>query len=86
MLKIALEAGALKLGRVALDGAKLKANASKHKAMSYGRMKERERQLRAEVRELLAQAEAVDAAEDAATGPIGAATSYPQSCSGARPG
>ena len=65
MLKIALEAGALKLGRVALDGTKLKANASKHKAMSYGRMKEQERQLRAEVRELLAQAEATDAAEDA---------------------
>ena len=43
----------------------MKANASKHKAMSYGRMKERERQLRAEVRELLAQAEAADAAEDA---------------------
>src|SRR5208282_1031696 len=42
-----------------------KANASKHKAMSYGRMKEQERQLRAEVRELLAQAEATDAAEDA---------------------
>src|SRR5229473_1469023 len=44
VLKIALEAGALKLGRVALDGTKLKANASKHKAMSYGRMEERERQ------------------------------------------
>jgi len=65
VLKIALEAGALKLGRVALDGTKLKANASKHKAMSYGRMQERQRQLRAEVRELLAQAEATDAAEDA---------------------
>ncbi len=65
VLKIALEAGALKLGRVALDGTKVQANASKHKAMSYGRMKERERQLRAEVRELLAQAEAADAAEDA---------------------
>ena len=65
VLKIALEAGALKLGRVALDGTKVKANASKHKAMSYGRMQERQRQLRAEVRELLAQAEAVDAAEDA---------------------
>src|SRR6266850_964453 len=58
VLKIALEAGALKLGRVALDG-------TKQKAMSYGRMKERQRQLRAEVRELLAQAEAADAAEDA---------------------
>lgn len=65
VLKLALEAGALKLGRVALDGTKVKANASKHKAMSYGRMKEQERQLRAEVRELLGQAEATDAAEDA---------------------
>src|SRR6202140_3113093 len=65
VLQIALEAGALKLGRVALDGTKVQANASKHKAMSYGRMKERERQLRAEVRGLLAQAEATDAAEDA---------------------
>ena len=65
VLKIALAAGALKLGRVALDGTKVKANASKHKAMSYGRMKEKERQLRAEVRGLLAQAEAADAAEDA---------------------
>ncbi len=64
VLKIALEAGALKLGRVALDGTKVKANASKHKAMSYDRMKEKERQIRAEVKELLAQAEAADAAED----------------------
>jgi transposase len=64
VLKIALEAGAMKLGRVALDGTKVKANASKHKAMSYDRMKEKERQIRAEVKELLAQAEAADAAED----------------------
>jgi transposase len=64
VLKIALEAGAMKLGRVALDGTKVKANASKHKAMSYDRLKEKERQIRAEVRELLAQAEAADAEED----------------------
>jgi transposase len=64
VLKIALEAGAMKLGRVALDGTKVKANASKHKAMSYDRMKEKERQIRAEVKELLAQAQAADAAED----------------------
>ena len=64
VLKIALEAGAMKLGRVALDGTKVKANASKHKAMSYERMKEKERQIRAEVKQLLAQAEATDAAED----------------------
>jgi hypothetical protein len=68
VLKIALEAGAMKLGRVALDGTKMKANASKHKAMSYDRMQEKERQIRAEVRELLAQAAATDAAEDAQYG------------------
>jgi transposase len=64
VLKIALEAGAMKLGRVALDGTKMKANASKHKAMSYDRMKEKEQQLRDEVKQLLEQAEAADAAED----------------------
>jgi transposase len=64
VLKIALEAGALKVGRVALDGTKMKANASKHKAMSYDRMKEKERDFRAEVKELMAQAEAADAEED----------------------
>ena len=68
VLRIALEAGAMKLGRVALDGTKVKANASKHKAMSYGRMKEKEKALRAEVKELLAQAEAADAEEDARYG------------------
>ena len=64
VLKIALEAGAMKVGRVAVDGTKVKANASKHKAMSYDRMQEKEKQLRAEVKQLLAQAEAADAAED----------------------
>jgi transposase len=68
VLKIALEAGAMKLGRVALDGTKVKANASKHKAMSYERMKEKQQAIRAEVRALLAQAEATDAAEDARYG------------------
>jgi transposase len=64
VLKIALEAGAMKVGRVALDGTKIKANASKHKAMSYDRLKEKERDLRAEVKEMMAQAEAADAEED----------------------
>jgi transposase len=64
VLGLALEVGALKLGRVALDGSKVKANASKHKAMSYGRMNETEKRLRKEVRELLKQAEAVDEEED----------------------
>ena len=68
MLQIALQAGTMKLGRVVLDGSKVKANASKHKAMSYGRMQEDERRLRAEVRRLLEQAERVDAEEDARYG------------------
>ena len=67
-LRMALELGAMKLGRVAIDGSKLKANASKHKAMSYQRMKEQEQRLREEVRHLLQQAEAIDAAEDAEYG------------------
>jgi transposase len=60
MLRLTLETGAMKLGRVALDGSKVKGNASKHKAMSYGRMKETEKRLREEVRKLLNQAEAAD--------------------------
>jgi transposase len=68
VLRLALEAGAIKLGRVALDGTKVKANASKHKAMSYRRMKDEERKLREEVRKLLAQAKAADDEEDARYG------------------
>ena len=64
VLAMALEAGAMKLGRVSLDGTKIKANASKHKAMSYGRMNEKEQQLKEEVKQLLEQAEAADAEED----------------------
>lgn len=69
VLRLARELGAPRVGRVALDGSKVKANASKHKAMSYGRMREKQQQLREEVKELLAQAEAADAAEDAEYGP-----------------
>jgi len=68
VLEMALAAGAMKLGRVALDGSKIKANASKHKAMSYQRMEEKEKQLRKEVRDLLRQADAADAREDALYG------------------
>src|SRR6266436_3769191 len=64
VLRLVLEVGALKLGRVALDGSKVKANASKHKAMSYGRMEETEKRLGQEVQELLKQAEAADEEED----------------------
>jgi transposase len=68
VLQIALQAGTMKLGRVVLDGSKVKANASKHKAMSYGRMQEDEKRIKEEVRRLFEQAEAVDAEEDARYG------------------
>ena len=57
-------AGMVKLGHVALDGTKVKANASKHKAMSYQRMKENEAQLQGEVDELLRRVQEVDEEED----------------------
>ena len=68
VLQIALKAGTIKLGRVVVDGSKVKANASKHKAMSYGRMKEEEKRLREEVKKLLEQAEETDKKEDARYG------------------
>jgi hypothetical protein len=64
VLKIVLETGAMKLGRVALDGSKIKANASKHKANSYGRMAQQEEVIREQVEELMARAAAADAEED----------------------
>jgi transposase len=64
VLKLAETAGLVKLGHVALDGTKIKANASKHKAMSYERMKKREAELQAEVDRWLKAAEAADAEED----------------------
>lgn len=64
VLKLCARAGLVKLGHVALDGTKLKANASRHKAMSYQRMKESEARLGAEVASWLEHAEATDAAED----------------------
>jgi transposase len=68
VLELARATGAPRLGLLALDGTKIKANASKHKAMSYQRMGEKQRQLKAEVKDLLARAEAADAAEDAQHG------------------
>jgi transposase len=64
VLKMCERAGLVKLGHVAIDGSKLRANASKHKAMSYDRMCEKEEQLRAEVERLLKEAAETDAAED----------------------
>jgi len=64
VLQIADQAGLVKLGHVALDGTKIKANASKHKAMSYARLCEKEQHYAVRVQALLAEAEAADAHED----------------------
>ena len=64
VLHLAREAGLVKLGHVALDGTKVKANASKHKAMSYERMVEKEAEYARPIEELLRRAEEADAAED----------------------
>jgi transposase len=68
VLRLCRKAGLVQLGHVALDGTKVQANASRHKAMSYGRMREAERKLAAEVAAWFARAEATDQAEDAAHG------------------
>ena len=68
ILSMCRKAGLVKLGHVALDGTKVRANASKHKAMSYDHMEKAEAELSAEVARLLAEAERVDAEEDAAFG------------------
>lgn len=64
ILRLCQKAGIVKLGHVALDGTKIKANASKHKAMSYGNMKKKKEELEKEVSELLKNAETVDKEED----------------------
>jgi len=64
VLQLCQHAGLVKLGHVSLDGTKMKANASKHKAMSYGRMRETELHLKRQVREWFKQAQSSDAAED----------------------
>ncbi len=68
VLQLCREAGMVKLGLVAIDGTKVQANASKHKAMSYARMKKMEQRLKAEIQALLARAEQTDAADDARYG------------------
>lgn len=69
VLTLAMKAGLVKLGYVALDGTKIRANASKHKAMSYGRMRQEEARLAAEVAEMLRRADEADAADDTRYGP-----------------
>jgi transposase len=68
ILQLCQKVGLVKLGHVSLDGTKVKANASKHKAMSYSRMEKKSEELEAEVRRLLQEAQAVDDAEDALYG------------------
>jgi transposase len=68
VLNVCTQAGMAKLGTVAIDGTKIKANASKHKAMSYGRMKKERRRLRAQIHKYLRECEQVDAEEDALYG------------------
>jgi transposase len=68
ILRLCQKAGLVKLGHVAIDGTKVKANASKHKAMSHDRMKEEEQRLKAVVDAMLRDAEAVDAEDDARYG------------------
>jgi len=63
-VRLAQQAGMVKLGQVAIDGTKLKANASKHKAMSYGRMEKEEKRLREEIRQYFEAVETTDQAED----------------------
>jgi transposase len=69
VLKLCRAAGLVKLGHVALDGTKVQANASVHKAMSYGRMLETEKRLAVEVAAWFTRAEATDAEEDRTHGP-----------------
>jgi transposase len=69
VLKLCALAGLAKLGTIALDGTKIKANASRHKAMSYDRMKTEEARLKDEIAKLLAEAKAADDAEDLEHGP-----------------
>lgn len=68
VVQLAQESGLVKLGRIAIDGSKIKANASKHKAMSYQHMCAQIEKLEGEISEIIAQAQAVDEAEEAEFG------------------
>jgi hypothetical protein len=69
VLQLCQQAGLVKLGHVALDGTKIKANASRHKAMSYSRILQEEQRLTEEIQELFAKAQAIDQQEDEQYGP-----------------
>jgi transposase len=78
VVRLAREAGLVKLGRVGIDGTKIKANASKRKAMSYGRAQDEEARLKGEIAGLLQQAEQLDRSEDAEHGADGDDGGLPQ--------
>jgi transposase len=69
VLELCHQAGLVRLGHVALDGTKIRANASKHKAMSYARMEQADEELRRQIEEWFRKAEEIDAQEDAEFGP-----------------
>src|SRR5215218_8712012 len=78
VLKLCALAGLAKVGTIALDGTKIKANATRHKAMSYERMPEEEARLKQEIATILAEAESADETEDAAHGPTRRGDELPQ--------
>ena len=77
VVRLAQKKGLVKLGTVALDGTKIQANASKHKAMSYQRMQEEEQRLEEEIQQLLEKAWQTDAAEDELHGPDKSGDEWP---------
>ena len=78
VVRIAREVGLMRLGIVGIDGSKVKASASKHKAMSYDRMQEEQKRLRREIRSLTRQAEKIDAQEDRQFGRDRTGTELPE--------
>lgn len=78
VLQICQRSGLVTLGHLSLDGTKIKANASRHKAMSYGRMLEEEARLKGEIAVLLGEAQAQDAAEDARLGDADQSNKLPE--------
>lgn len=76
-LELCQAAGMVKLGRVALDGTKVRANASRHKAMSYARLTAKQKVLADQISDLMAEAKSVDAQEDARFGPVKRADEIP---------
>ncbi|MDT8300877.1 MAG: IS1182 family transposase [Sedimentisphaerales bacterium] len=78
VLRLCQEAGLVKLGHVALDGTKIKANASRHKAMSYGRMLKEEKRLTEEIKQLFEKAESIDQQEDNEYGPESCGDELPE--------